>query len=104
LNLVVSDVDLPGLRWALLGIDSTFVPALPTNAQPAFLVTPVTDVPQIANSYRGQDLVWSKRAAWFKMDSYQLLYWLITRETLLTEEARLILWVRTDLMPDSQFN
>lgn len=104
LNLVVSDVDLPGLRWALLGIDSTFVPALPTNAQPAFLVTPVTDVPQIANSYRGQDLVWSKRAAWFKMDSYQLLYWLITRETLLMEEARLILWVRADLMPDSQFN
>ncbi len=104
LEIVVSDWDTPSMRWFLRdGEAVSFAPYVPPQTQPGMLITSDQEVLEIANSYRGQDLVWYRQALWTQMRPYQYLQWLITRDAPeLTDQV--IFWVRTDLMPDSQFS
>ncbi len=100
IEIAVSDLDTPGMQWVLRDYDPVhFVPYLAPQTQPGMLITNVQELPEIANSYRGQKLVWSKRAQWEEMRSFQYLNWLITREVP-TRNTEILFWVRTDLMPD----
>jgi hypothetical protein len=104
LEIAVSNFDAPGMRWALHGYDSVqFVPYASPQSQPGILITNPQEMPEISNAYRGQDLVWSRQALWNQMSPYQYLSWLFTRDAL-KNHTEMILWVRTDLMPDSQFS
>ena len=102
-DIAVSDLDTPGMRWALQGYDPVeYVPYLPPQSQPGILITDSQGTPEISSTYRGQDLVWSREVLWEAMTPFQYLNWLITREAPI-QESRIIFWVRTDLMPDEQF-
>jgi hypothetical protein len=104
LEIAVSNFDAPGMRWALHGYDSVqFVPYASPQSQPGILITNPQEMPEISNAFRGQDLVWSRQALWNQMSPYQYLSWLFTRDAL-NNHTEMILWVRTDLMPDSQFS
>ncbi len=104
LEIHVADFDTPGLRWVLRDYDRVqFVPFLAPQSQPSMIITKVAAVPEISNSYRGQDLVWSKQALWDKMTPFRYLHWLMTRQAP-TVSDQIIFWVRTDLMPDAQFS
>jgi hypothetical protein len=104
LEMVVSDWDTPSMRWFLRDEEAvSFAPYVPPQTQPGMLITSDQEVLEIANSYRGQDLVWYRQALWTQMRPYQYLQWLVTRDAPdLTDQV--IFWVRTDLMPDSQFS
>ena len=60
-------------------------------------------MPEIAGGYRGQDLVWESWPLWSQMDAFDYLSWLLTRDVPVVTE-NVIIWVRTDLMPDAQFS
>lgn len=103
-EIVVANYDNPALKWALQAYSPVdFVPYLAPQSRPGILITDVQAIPEIASAYRGQDLVWSEQVEWDKMTAFQTLEWMITRDAP-TEQKRIILWVRTDLMPDAQFS
>ena len=103
-DIAVVDYDLPSIRWILRDYDPVhFVPYLPPQSQVGLLITDVAYVPEITESYRGQDLVWSQKALWETLTPFQYLKWLVTRQ-IATTQNQIILWVRTDLMPDAQFS
>jgi len=103
-DIAVSDYDSPGMRWVLRDYDPVhFIPYPSPDSQPGILITDNQGNPQISTSYRGQDLVWAQEVLWQAMSPVQYLSWLITREAP-TQESEIILWVRTDLMPDDQFS
>jgi hypothetical protein len=103
IDLFVSGFDTPAIHWALRNQQVSFVPGLPPEAQPAMLITPADEIPEISNSYRGQDLVWSRTVLWRELPPFQYLRWLIIRDPMVIQEARLIFWVRTDTLPDHQY-
>mgnify|MGYP006288768255 CR=1 FL=1 len=104
LEIAVADYDVPAMVWALSEYDPVdFVPYLPPQTRPGILITDLQAIPEISSSYRGQDLVWSRDLLWNEMSAFQFLDWLITRSAP-TRENKIILWVRTDLMPDEQFS
>jgi len=101
-GLVVSELDTPGLRWALHRYEPLkFLPFLPQQSQPGILLTPMGTIPEISYGYQGQSLVWMRSVPWRELAPSQYLTWLITREVPTIPQA-LILWVRTDLMPGGE--
>ena len=98
-DIVVSGLDAPGLRWALHSYEPIdFVPFVPPQSQPGIMITPAGVIPEISRGYQGQGLVWTRTVPWQELSANQYLTWLVTRDVpTLTEEV--ILWVRTDLMP-----
>jgi hypothetical protein len=104
LEIVVVDLSTPGMRWILQEYDDVaFVPYSPPASQPGIVISDIMTQPEISNSYRGQDLVWSRSVLWEEMSTMDYLKWLITREAPVADEE-IIFWVRTDLMPDEQFS
>ena len=101
-EIAVSDYDLPAMRWFLRDDASVvFVPYPPLESQPGILITGLDESPGIASGYRGQDLVWSREVVWSAATPVQYLSWLLTRDAPMIDH-QIILWVRTDLMPDYQ--
>ncbi|MEA3326486.1 MAG: hypothetical protein U9R53_04155 [Chloroflexota bacterium] len=102
-DVAVSGFDTPGMMWTLREIDSiNFVPYLTPQSQSGIVITDDQSYPELANSYRGQDLVWSQEVIWEEMTPIQYLNWLVTRKAPVRTK-QIILWVRTDLMADDQF-
>jgi hypothetical protein len=103
-DIAVVDLDSPSMRWVLRNYQPhQFLPYLPPQAQTSLLITDSTFTPEIADSYRGQDLVWSRQVQWSSLSPFQYLNWMVTGQVP-TSENWIILWVRTDLMPDAQFS
>lgn len=104
LETAVVAIDSPAMRWFLRNeLPVSFVPYLMPSSMPAFLITKKSDTPAIAGSYRGQDLTWSRQIAWDELSATDYLRWVLTH-SLPEENREIILWVRTDLMPDAQFS
>jgi type III secretory pathway component EscS len=102
IELLVLELDTPGLRWALHRYEPLeFLPFLPQQSQPGILLTPMGTIPEISHGYQGQSLVWMRSVPWRELAPSQYLTWLITREVPTIPQA-LILWVRTDLMPGGE--
>ena len=104
LEIVVSGFDHPSMRWLLRDEASVeFVSSAVPQSQPGILITTAQEIPEISNSYRGQDLVWYQRPLWSEMSAFDTLGWLLMRDVPTVTE-NVIIWVRTDLMPDAQFS
>lgn len=102
IDIAVVDSDSPAMRWVLLDHgDTAFIPYLPPSSQPGILISDINTQPEIANSYQGQDLVWSRTPLWDQMSYSQYFEWLITHHAP-AENHAIIIWVRTDLMPGDQ--
>ncbi len=101
-EIVVTDNDTPGMRWALRHYNPVdFVPFSPPQSQPGIMITNAGTIPKISQGYQGQDLVFSRIVPWREISLNQYLTWLVTREVP-TISQEIILWVRTDLMPAGQ--
>ena len=102
LEIAVSDFDVPAMRWFLRDDKSVvFLPYLPLDSQPGVLITGIEESPEAASGYRGQDMLWSQEVVWSAATPVQYLSWLLTRDAPQVDH-QIILWVRTDLMPDYQ--
>ncbi len=104
IDILVSGIDTPGLRWALRSYDRVvFEPFVSPQSSPGILITPIGEIPENAHGYQGQSLVWQQKAPWHTLNPGDYLIWLFAREVP-TVSQELILWVRTDLMPGGQIN
>jgi hypothetical protein len=101
--LAVSQIGSPGMQWALRDYPAvTYLDFIPTTIRPGMVITTDQENLALVSGYRGQDLVWSTEVLWQEMSAYDYLSWLVVRDAPALNE-NLIFWVRTDLMPDSQF-
>ena len=102
LDVVVSGVQFPSLRWALRNYANTnFVDRLSTGLNPAVVIT-AQPQPELAASYRGQSLVWSQTPDWSLILPTEYLSWLVYHSA--PERINtLYLWVRTDIFPGGAF-
>ncbi len=104
IDIIVSGFESPAMEWVMQSYENVqFVSYLSPQSQPGILITPIDSIPEISNSYRGQDLVWSQKVNWESLTPYQYLIWMITREVPESNQE-IIFWVRTDLMPDAQIS
>lgn len=101
-DILVSGMDTPGLRWALRSYAPlNFERFVPAQSAPGILITPIGEIPEIAHGYQGQSLVWQRTVPWRELTPRQYLVWLVAGEVPSVAQE-LILWVRTDLMPGGQ--
>lgn len=101
-DITVAGIDTPGMRWALRDYGQVdLISFLPPQSQPGILITEMSAIPEIANSYQGQGLVWAREVPWRDLSANQYLTWLVTRDVP-TIPKEVILWVRTDLMPSGR--
>lgn len=103
IEIAVTDYQSPAMVWALRNYAPVHFDAfVPPQFQPGIIITDVEESPELTNSYRGQDLVWSQQVAWQEMTAAQYFQWFLSSAAPTLNEE-IIFWVRTDLMTDGQF-
>jgi hypothetical protein len=100
LPLTVLMVDSPALQWSFRDWQVQEVNALAPDATPEMIITPSGNL-SLAAKYRGEALVLHETPAWSNMSSADWLKWFVYRQVTLQRD-NIILWVRGDLMLDSQ--
>lgn len=102
LDVTVSGIDSPALRWALRDWNVTFTTAAALTESPSVLIVPgETQSPEIQANYRGQDFIWRTQAYWEEFAAADWLRWIFHHQATEGQEV-LILWARSDLFIDSQ--
>jgi hypothetical protein len=100
LPLTVLGVDSPALHWLFRDWQVQDVSALAPDATPEMVISSVDQL-SLAADYRGEALPLSEVADWDHATPSDWLKWLVYRQMpILRKEV--ILWVRSDLMLDSQ--
>jgi hypothetical protein len=102
LPLTILNVDSPALQWLLRDWQVQEVSQMAPDATPEIIVTPSENL-SLAVKYRGEALVLYDVVDWSKASSSDWLKWFVYRQMPLQRE-NIILWVRSDLMLDSQDN
>ena len=100
LPLTILGESSPSLHWLFRSWQVQDVSALATDATPALIITPSGNL-SLSVKYRGEPLVLHQSGNWDKVSSADLLRWFIYRQ-LPVQQDNIILWVRSDLMVDSQ--
>ena len=100
LPVTILQVDSPALRWLFRDWQVLEVNELAPDDAPAMIITPSGNLSLVAK-YRGEALVLHESAAWNKATSADWLKWFMYRQMPLLSD-NVILWVRSDLMLDSQ--
>jgi hypothetical protein len=98
IDLTVLGIDSPALEWSLRGMGQAQTAALlGSTAQPSLVIAPQQEqTPQLAASYRGQNLVWDVSPDWSAMDALDWLSWIAFR-TAPQKQTTVILWARSDV-------
>jgi hypothetical protein len=100
LPLTVLNVNSPALHWLFRDWQVQEVSELAPEATPELIITPQGNV-SLSAEYRGEALVLREVADWDHATSANWLKWYVYRQMPLLGED-VILWVRSDLMLDSQ--
>jgi hypothetical protein len=100
LPLTILNEDSPVLLWLFRDWQVQSVSELAPDATPALIITPSGDL-SLSAKYRGEPLVLHETAAWSTATSSDWLKWFVYRQFPVGQE-KVILWVRSDLMLDSQ--
>jgi hypothetical protein len=100
LPLTVQGVNSSALQWLFRSWQVQFVDALEPDATPEVVITPISQV-SLAAKYRGEALPLREVADWDHATTSDWLNWLVYRQIPVLRE-NIILWVRSDLMLDSQ--
>jgi hypothetical protein len=100
LPLTILNEDSPALHWLFRYWQVQDVRLLAPDTTPALIITPSGNL-SLSVKYRGEPLVLHETGAWDKASSSDLLKWFIYRQLPLQQD-NVILWVRSDLMIDSQ--
>ena len=100
LPLTFLSVNSPALRWLFRDWQVHEVSELAPDATPELIITTSQDL-SLTAKYRGEPLVLHEAATWDKAAPADWLKWFIYRQMPLAHD-NVILWVRSDLMLDSQ--
>ena len=100
LPLTILGVDSPALRWLFRDWQVQQVNELAPDATPELIITSSGNL-SLSVKYRGEGLVLSEVADWDKATSADWVKWFAYRQMPLLRN-NVILWVRSDLMLDSQ--
>ncbi|HPS41565.1 MAG TPA: hypothetical protein PK040_03095 [Anaerolineaceae bacterium] len=101
MDVLVSGVDSPALRWALRDYEETdYETVYNPNTAPSVIITGSDSEVKSLASYRGQRIVWSVQPDYLSMDIKAWMKWAIFRQAAPRSEV-LILWARNDLFPGS---
>ncbi len=106
LDLVVSGIDTPSLRWGLRNYANVdFIDQLPQGIQPGVVITPESQGTNLglASPYTGQALAWGKSVNWSLLNPREWVRWLFYRglptQSGVESSQNIILWLRSDLFP-----
>ena len=100
LPLTVLAVDSPALHWLFRDWQVQDVIALAPDSNPELVISTISEL-NLAADYRGEALPLNEVADWSHATPSNWLKWFVYRQMpILREEV--ILWVRSDLMLDSQ--
>jgi len=100
LPLTVLGVDSPALHWLFRDWQVQDVSALAPDATPEMVISSIDQL-NLAADYRGEALPLNEVADWAHATPSDWLKWYVYRQMPILRED-IILWVRTDLMLDSQ--
>jgi hypothetical protein len=100
LPLTILAIDSPALHWLFRDWKVQDVSELAPDASPELLITPPGNV-SLSVDYRGETLVLREVADWDHATSAKWLSWFVYRQMPVLRDD-VILWVRSDLMLDSQ--
>jgi hypothetical protein len=100
LPLTILAIDSPALHWLFRDWKVQDVSELAPDATPEMLITPPGNV-SLSVDYRGETLVLREVADWDHATSAKWLSWFVYRQMPVLRD-NVILWVRSDLMLDSQ--
>jgi hypothetical protein len=100
LALTITGIDSPALRWQFRDWQVQEVAEIALDAAPELVVTPMGEL-NLTVEYRGEALALHEVANWDVATRSDWLQWFIYRQIPTTSED-VILWVRSDLMLDSQ--
>jgi hypothetical protein len=100
LPLTILNEGSPALHWLFRYWQVTDVSQLVPQTTPALIITPSANL-SLSVKYRGEPLVLQETGAWEKVSPSDLLKWFVYRQ-LPVQQSSVILWVRSDLMIDSQ--
>ena len=100
LPLTLLDVESPALHWLFRDWQVQDVSALAPDATPEMVISTIDQL-NLAADYRGEALPLNEVADWGHATSSNWLKWFVYRQMPILRED-VILWVRTDLMLDSQ--
>jgi hypothetical protein len=94
-------VDSPALLWLFRDWDVSAETALSPVETPALVVTPASVTLNLAAAYRGEAFLWRQTPVWVQAAVPDWTRWYIYHKLPTTNET-IILWVRGDLLIDSQ--
>lgn len=103
LDVFVSDVDSPALRWALRNWNVTYSSAPTLSGTPSFVIASnQLSAPELTSAYRGQEFTWRGYPSWG--DASQPVDWLrwAFSHSLAQGEEKIILWTRSDIFIDAR--
>ncbi len=100
LPLTILAVDSPALHWLFRDWQVTDVPALAPDATPPMVISTI-DKLSLTAAYRGEPLPLTEVADWSHATTSDWLKWFVYRQMPILQQ-KVILWVRSDLMLDSQ--
>jgi len=96
---IASTVDTPSLRWYLRDIDGlAYTSTLTRVEMKQALITPVQDLPTLANQFVGTEYAILRSETELQLDWRQALSWWLFREVQTPiQKERVIFWLRADL-------
>lgn len=103
-DLVVM-ADSPSMRWALRNFTGArFVSTLAASESPPVVITlKEQQTPSLAQSYRGEDLIWQVYPGWQEALPPNWVAWLAYRQAPVSQQ-QVILWARADQFPGGASN
>ena len=100
LPLTILNQFSPSLHWLFRYWQVQDVSSLAQDASPALIISPSSDL-SLSAKYHGEPLVLHEAGGWEKVSPSDLLKWFIYRQ-LPVQQNTVVLWVRDNLMLDSQ--
>ena len=102
LDVFVSGIDSPALRWALRDWDATYSSAPTLTGTPSFVVaSSQLSAPELTSAYRGQEFVWRGYPSWDTIQPSDWLRWAISHNVPSVQE-KVVLWTRSDIFIDAR--
>lgn len=102
LDVFVSGIDSPALRWALRNWNATYSTAPTLTGTPSFVIASnQLSAPELTSAYRGQEFTWRGYPAWDTTQPGDWLRWAFSHSVPQGEE-KIILWTRSDIFIDAR--
>jgi hypothetical protein len=100
LDITVSKLDSPALRWTLRDWNVTYTDAK-ISGTPSFALAPEQDSgPALESAYRGQDFYWRAYPGWSEVALPEWLSWSLLHNMPSAQE-NIILWTRNDIFDNT---